>query len=30
MREAKQGAFEDDSAPDQFLTGFAVASGYRD
>jgi diguanylate cyclase (GGDEF)-like protein len=30
MRAAKQGAFEDNSAADQFLTGFAVASGYRD
>ncbi len=30
MREAKQGAFEDNSGADQFLTGYAVASGYRD
>jgi diguanylate cyclase (GGDEF)-like protein len=30
MHEAKQGAFEDNSRADQFLTGYAIASGYRD
>jgi diguanylate cyclase (GGDEF)-like protein len=30
MRESRQGAFEDSSVPDKFLTGYAVAAGYRD
>lgn len=30
MRAAKQGAFEDTVGSDSFLTGFAVAGGYRD